>query len=226
MSRIKIHIILFGLLGLTACRENKISEYSNLGKEYYPLRRGAERRYIMDSVHYSRILNKVTYYKFWLKEVVADSFTDQSGKLTYRIEQYISRDTGRSYQFYDLLTTSVDEYGAQRNSENRQEQILSFPIRNQRSWYPYFYWNDSFQSATRFQYSSVGKPFQNNWFKFNNCIFVKQRYDSTFIFVKENREIYSKDFGLVYRLKKDLDFQVPNQPDGFVVNWQLFEYFP
>jgi hypothetical protein len=219
-------IVLAATLGLVACRDDVTEDYTYRGKEYYPLRLGAERFYFLDSVHYSRILNKVSYYKYRVREVIADSFLDQSDKLTYRLEQYISRDTGRSYQFYDLLTTSVDEYGIQRESDNRRQQIMSFPIRNQRSWYPFFYWNDSFQTSTRYQYTAVGKPYSNSWFNFDDCVFVKQRYDSTFIFIRENREIYGKQYGMVYRLKKDLDFQVPNQPDGYVVTWKLYEFYP
>jgi hypothetical protein len=219
-------IFALSFLVLFSCKENITEEYNFRGKEYYPLRRGAERNYFLDSVHYSRILNKVSYFKYRIRETITDSFLDLSGKINYRLEQFISRDSGRSYQFYDLLNTSVDEYGVQRDAENRKEQILSFPIRNQRSWYPYYFWNDSFQSTTRYQYSAAGKPFSNPWFNINECVFVKQRYDSTFIFIKEKREIYGKNFGLVYRLKKDLDFQVPNQPDGFVVTWQLYEYYP
>lgn len=213
------------LTGLAGCRRAD-ETYKARGPEYFPLRVGAERNYIYDSIRYSRIGGSVRTFNFRVREIVKDSFLDQEGRITYRIEQYISRDTGRTYTFSALHSVNTDAYGVQRVVENRRNLVLSYPIRNQRSWYPYFYWNDSFLTSTRYQYTAVGKKYFNDWYDFNDAVFVKQQYDSTFIFVKESREIYARDFGLVYRLKKDIDLQVLDEPDGYVVTWRLNKYYP
>ena len=210
---------------LCGCKKTT-DDYKAKGLEYFPIRVGAERHYEYDSIHYSRIQNKAQVFHFLIKEFVKDSFIDQAGNNAYRLEQFVSKDTGKSYQFFDLVTVSINGFGVQRVEENRRNQVLSFPIRNLKMWYPYSYWNDSFNSYIKFQYTAVGKPFSNGFVQSADAVYIKQQYDSTFIYVKEAREIYGNAFGLMYRKKKDIDFQDPSKPDGFDLTWQLTKYYP
>jgi len=225
MMRVLLISLLLGMSLLMSCKK-QTDDYTSRGAEYFPLRIGAERLYYYDSTHYSRLLNNTKVYHYLIQEFVKDTFTDQSGKLAYRLEQYRSTDTGRSYQFYDLITVSVSEYGVQRVEENRRNMVLSFPIRNLRVWYPFSYWNDSFNTYIKYQYTAVDKPFDNGYTQNPEAVFVKQQYDSTFIFVKEAREIYGKTQGLLYRKKRDLDLQDLSKPDGYDLTWQLIKYYP
>ena len=225
MIRCFFCFVVLGMILLSSCKK-EIENYAAKGQEYFPLRVGAERHYYYDSIHYSRILNNTQVYHYWIKEFVKDSFIDQSGNVAYRLEQYISRDTGKSFSFYDLITVSLNEYGVQRVEENRRNMALSFPIRNLKVWYPYSYWNDSFSTYIKYQYTEVDKPFDNGYMQTPNAVFVKQQYDSTFIFVKEAREVYGKSIGLLFRKKRDIDFQDQLKPDGYELTWQLIRYFP
>ncbi|MEK0422082.1 MAG: hypothetical protein EBV15_01500 [Bacteroidetes bacterium] len=225
MMRVLLISLLLGMSLLMSCKK-ATDDYKSRGPEYFPMRIGAERLYYYDSVHYSRLQNNTRVFHYLIKEFVKDTFTDQSGKLAYRLEQYRSKDTGRSYEFYDLIAVSVSEYGVQRVEENRRNMVLSFPIRNLKVWYPYSYWNDSFNTYIKYQYTAVDKPFDNGYIQNPEAVFVKQQYDSTFIFVKEAREIYGKSQGLLYRIKRDLDLQDLLKPDGYELTWQLIKYYP
>jgi len=225
MMRVLLISLLLGMSLIMSCKK-ATDDYKSRGPEYFPMRIGAERLYYYDSVHYSRLQNNTRVFHYLIKEFVKDTFTDQSGKLAYRLEQYRSKDTGRSYEFYDLIAVSVSEYGVQRVEENRRNMVLSFPIRNLKVWYPYSYWNDSFNTYIKYQYTAVDKPFDNGYIQNPAAVFVKQQYDSTFIFVKEAREIYGKSQGLLYRIKRDLDLQDLLKPDGYELTWQLIKYYP
>lgn len=214
-----------GMSLLMSCKK-ETENYKSKGAEYFPLRIGAERLYQYDSVHYSRLLNNTRVYRYLIKEFVKDTFTDQSGNLAYRLEQFVSKDTGRSYQFYDLIAVNVNAYGVQRIEDNRRNMVLSFPIRNLKVWYPFSYWNDSFNTFIKYQYSAVDKPFDNGYISNAEAVYVKQQYDSTFIFVREAREVYGKAQGLLYRKKRDIDLQDLQKPDGYDLTWQLIQYFP
>jgi hypothetical protein len=216
---------MLGMSLVMSCKKST-EDYTSRGPEYFPMRIGAERLYSYDSVHYSRLLNNTRLYSYRIKELVKDTFTDQSGNLAYRLEQFISRDSGKSYQFYDLISVSITPYGVQRVEENRRNMVLSFPIRNLKVWYPYSFWNDSFATYIRYQYSAVDKPFNNGFIQNNEAVYVKQQYDSTFIFVKEAREVYGKFQGLLYRKKRNIDLQDIQKPDGYDLSWQLIQYFP
>ncbi|MFN4913901.1 MAG: hypothetical protein ACK5FT_01160 [Sphingomonadales bacterium] len=225
MMRLLLISLWLGMSLLMSCKK-ETENYKSKGAEYFPLRIGAERLYQYDSVHYSRLLNNTRVYRYLIKEFVKDTFTDQSGNLAYRLEQFVSKDTGRSYQFYDLIAVNVNAYGVQRVEENRRNMVLSFPIRNLKVWYPFSYWNDSFNTFIKYQYSAVDKPFDNGYISNAEAVYVKQQYDSTFIFVREAREVYGKAQGLLYRKKRDIDLQDLQKPDGYDLTWQLIQYFP
>ncbi len=225
MMRLLLISLWLGMSLLMSCKK-ETENYKSKGAEYFPLRIGAERLYQYDSVHYSRLLNNTRVYRYLIKEFVKDTFTDQSGNLAYRLEQFVSKDTGRSYQFYDLIAVNVNAYGVQRIEENRRNMVLSFPIRNLKVWYPFSYWNDSFNTFIKYQYSAVDKPFDNGYISNAEAVYVKQQYDSTFIFVREAREVYGKAQGLLYRKKRDIDLQDLQKPDGYDLTWQLIQYFP
>lgn len=210
---------------ITSCKK-AIEDYKAKGPEYYPLRVGAERLYLYDSVHYSRLLNNTRSFRFQVKEFVRDSFIDQTGNLTYRMEQFISKDSGKSFVFFRLYTATVTESGVQRIEENRRNMIMSFPVRNLKLWYPFDYWNDSFSTYIRYQYTAVDKPFDNGYISNPESLFIRQQYDSTFIFIREAQEVYGKHQGMLYRRKRDIDFQDLQKPDGYDLTWQLIRYFP
>ncbi len=225
MMRLLLISLWLGMSLLMSCKK-ETENYKSKGAEYFPLRIGAERLYQYDSVHYSRLLNNTRVYRYLIKEFVKDTFTDQSGNLAYRLEQFVSKDTGRSYQFYDLIAVNVNAFGVQRIEDNRRNMVLSFPIRNLKVWYPFSYWNDSFNTFIKYQYSAVDKPFDNGYISNAEAVYVKQQYDSTFIFVREAREVYGKAQGLLYRKKRDIDLQDLQKPDGYDLTWQLIQYFP
>ena len=225
MTRLLLISLCLGMSLLISCKK-ETENYKSKGEEYYPLRIGAERLYQCDSIHYSRLLNNTKGYRYLIRELVKDTFTDQSGNLAYRLEQFISRDTGRSFQFYDLIAVNVNVYGVQRLEENRRNMVLSFPIRNLKVWYPYSYWNDSFSTFIKYQYSAVDKPFDNGYISNLEAVYVKQQYDSTFIFINEAREVYGKAQGLLYRKKRNIDLQDLQKPDGYDLTWQLIQYNP
>jgi hypothetical protein len=225
MMRTMLISLLLSMSLVISCKKTT-EDYKAKGPEYYPLRVGAERLYYYDSIHYSRLLNNTQLYHRRIKEFVKDSFIDNTGNISYRIEQFISKDSGKTYSFFDLYTATVSGYGVQRTEENRTNMVMSFPIRNLKLWYPYNLWNDSFNTYIKYQYTAVDKPFDNGYISNPEAVYVKQQYDSTFIFIREAREVYGKNQGLLFRKKKDIDLQDLLKPDGYELTWQLIQYFP
>lgn len=133
MMRTLLILLMTGMSFLISCKK-KIDDYSSRGTEYFPLRIGAERLCYYDSTHYSRLQNNTWVFHYLIKEFVKDTFTDQSGKLAYRLEQFRFTDTGRSFQFYDLIMVFLGEYGVQRVGENIRLLKISLPRAGEVLW--------------------------------------------------------------------------------------------
>jgi hypothetical protein len=82
---------LFGLLAgfsLLACKSEIIEPSSNrLGTSYFPLEVGTFREYLVQQIDYS-LVNEPDTQRFFLREVVTDSFPGQGGELIYRLERF------------------------------------------------------------------------------------------------------------------------------------------
>lgn len=210
------------LSGLQSCKDNVSEEYDSKGAEYYPYQSLNVREYIYDSVHYNRLLSKVTKYKFFITENVLEKFKDQQGDSVYRIEQYVSKDTGKTYQFLALHVLKADEAGMQRVEENQRYQKIVRPISDKKRWNGNLFNNLGFEE---YQYDGIGKPHSNDWYDFNDCIIVSQQNDSTVISSDQKKEIYAKGFGLVYKLKKSIRYDFTKPPEGYIVEWRLKQFW-
>ncbi|MBL7811620.1 MAG: hypothetical protein JNL57_05310 [Bacteroidetes bacterium] len=224
--RIRI-FILFAIAGVAlpvfqSCTRTIKDNYTAVGLEYFPYEKGNVRTYIYDSTHYNALLKKTETFRFTVKETVTDTFTDQQNQLNYRIERYYTPDTGKNYYFMDLRAVTWNSYGVQTWNQNKRIVNLSFPIKEKRWWNANIYNTDDEQ---RYTYGPVGRAYANNWQSWDQTVMVEKKYDSTFIAIAQEREIYAKDVGMVYQLNRNLDLTDPNNyPDGFVVVWSLYSY--
>jgi hypothetical protein len=210
-------LILPVLLILEQCK-NKNEDYTTRGKAFFNYQSGDLREYEIDSLAYEWSSGKLLKYRLLVKEKVLDTFTDLSGHVALRIEQYISRDTGRSYTFYKLSSVFGDAYGYQRVEENQRIVKMIVPINAKRKWDGNIYNGQGFQE---FKYTGVGVPYSNNYLSSPDCVEVTQLDDSTVISRDKKVEVYGKDFGLFYKYEKSIEYNSLGQPQGYIVTWHL-----
>lgn len=211
-----------GALALGACKTTT-EDHPMPGAEYCRYEIGSERVYWVDSVHYSRQQNKTFRFNYLVKEQVTGYMTDNEGRQVQRLEEWYSWDTGKNYQFRKAKTLLVNNYGAEWMEDNRKFLRLSFPIKGNYKWDANLYNNLGKQD---YAYEKVEQPFNTGFLNFPLTVGVKQQYDSTLIYVNESREVYGKDAGLIYKVKRKLDTQ-PNKPyDGFEVYYRMQSFIP
>lgn len=212
----------FVLLGMAACVKEKTEDYVFLSNDYYNYKTGNIRDYVVDSTSYDWTTGKVLKYSFLVRERVMNDFTDLSGKNAVRIEQYISRDSGRTYLIYAVHSATSESTGFQRVEDNQRYQKLVTPLTVKKKWDGNLYNHLGFQE---YQYTAVARPFVSIYNDFPDCVHVMQQNDSNFLFHDKRREVYSKNVGLVYKLDQHLEFPAQDKIEGFVVEWNLKNYW-
>lgn len=206
----------------SACTKTKTESYVLRSSEYYPYHKGNIREYDFDSTSYDWASGSVLRYHEWIKETVTDTFRDLSGDLAYRIEQFRSSDSGRSYYFYAINTVKSDQFGFQRVEDNQRYVKLVIPIADKKKWDGNIYNSLGFEE---YKYVGVGKPYVDKYNDYPDCVFVSQQEDSTFISVDRKAEVYAKNTGLVYRLNQSVKYNNQGEPNGYIVTWRLRKFW-
>lgn len=212
-------LTLSAILSLTLMQCKKETEsVSGGGKEYYYYKKGDERDYVVDSSYYEWTTGNYKQYQLLVTEKVVDTFTDLQGNLALRIEQYVSRDSGRSYQFYALNPIVANSSGLQRVEQNQRYVKMITPVKDKKKWNGNAFNNFGYQE---YKFSGVAIPYHNGRHRFANCVQVIQQDDSTLISSDRNVEVYGRDTGLVYRYNKSIRYNPAGLPQGSIVVWRL-----
>ncbi len=193
---------------MTSCIKKTIPpDDSVLGLEYYPLIPGRFIVYDVDSTVYTEIPKDTISYRYRIKEVLADTFTDNVGQTAWRIERFIKRyDPFHSYD--SIPWTSKEAW--MLNATNRSIQIvehnirytnLVFPIEDQVSWNGHAH---NSLGEQKFSYDYIDRNEIVGMKNFEDVLKVKQLYFPTLISHQDYSEKYAKGVGLVSREITDL----------------------
>ena len=188
--------------------------------EYQPLKIGAWFIYDVDSITYNDFTTPVTIdsVNFQLKEEITDTFTDQAGKLNFRLE--------RSKRFYndsivfdnlaweltDIWYITQDGKNIQRVEENNRYISLLNPIKDKAIWD-----GNALNSLESWDYTylKVDEPFDT----YGNTVTVNQYFfDDPLIYYELYEEVYAKGIGLVNRVRIHVESQDYSNPNIPVLN--------
>ncbi len=196
-------IFLLVFVTLISCSKKKIPvKDSLLGLEYYPQTKGKFVVYDVDSTVYTDIPKDTIYYKYRIKEKIADSFLDNEGQVAIRLERYIKK--YNPLKPYDSIAYTIKEVWLV-NATSKSVQIvegnvrytkLIFPIQESASW------NGNAKNTIgewQYTYDYIDKAETINGNALNNVLLVKQFFLPTAISYKNYNEKYAKGVGLVYR---------------------------
>lgn len=208
--------------GLQGCTKTETEDYNTQSTAYYKYSKGNIRDYDFDSTSYDWASGKILKYHWLIRETVTDTFRDLEDELAYRLEQFQSTDSGKSYIFYAINTAKSDATGFQRVEDNQRYMKLAVPIADKKKWDGNIYNSQGFQE---YKYTGVKKPYVNQYLDFPDCVFVSQQEDSTFLSSDRKSEVYAKDVGMVYRLNQSIRYNNNGEPQGYIVEWKLRKFW-
>jgi len=212
-SNLYIFIVL--AVVLASCKKDSTSTTSATGvyTDYYPLKIGSSHTYLIDSIYYNDFSGETEVYQYQLKEVITETFTDESGYTNYRMErsckfkpsESASYDT-LTWEFKNIWFVTLTPVSIQRVEENVRFVNLTNPIKDGVSWD-----GNDFNILSKFDYTYqnfgetlLGKP---------NSVRVVQLDVENLIEKQYYEQVFSKDIGLVKYYYMDIESQnITNTP--------------
>jgi hypothetical protein len=191
-------VLITGMLVLHACKR-KTGEATDLKQEYFPTALG--QWVIYDVIDIRHDINHDTL-SYQLKEIIADDFIDNSGRLAQRIERYVRTTEADPWTISDVWHSVRTTRSAEKVEEDVRFVKMEFPMNEFKSWdgnvyNQYVKWEYFYDSL---DYSgSVGT------LEFDSLAFVTHRQNSNFVEYEQAYEVYAKHIGLVQKQLIDLD---------------------
>lgn len=232
MNKLLRNIIFFCVVFLiTSCQDQVVRPLTN-GDEYGPVYEiGAYWEYEVDSSYVDDFFDPPldTTISFLLREVFADTFTDNSGRLSYKVERFkkFFNDT-LSYDSMDWVMTDVwwatPNYSHfERTEENVRYVRLNYPVVEGREWNGNAY---NTLNEWLYTYENVHLSYEVDSFFFDSTVTVNQRDNINIIDKERAYEVYAKNFGLI---EKEFTDQVKNINTGEITSgismtWKLIDY--
>jgi hypothetical protein len=228
-------LIALTLISFSACnRTNPL--VTATPADYYPLQVGNYIIYRMDSLKYFSVGTTDSVISYLAKEVVDDTITDNTGRLSYRVIRYLT-DTGGIGPWMPSIAYMVTPT---RNSvevvENNLRTIkLVTPVQDYISWLGNAYIDTEsdtsqvpFMDGWNYTYANTGLPYDVVGGTVPVTVTVNEAdatsgNESTFTETVYSQEIYGKGIGPVYRKFLHSEYQSPNAsaPAGTTIGYGL-----
>lgn len=172
---------------------------------YFPLEVGSWIEYDVTDIVHDEIGSDTSVYQ--LKEITAEEFLDNEGRLTYRVERYWRNDSNANWSIQDVWYSNKTKTTAEKVEENVRFTKMIFPINTSK------YWNgNAFNNLEEWEYSydSLHTPKLINNLSFDSTITVIQRDNENVVEYEKVKEIFAVDIGLIYKSHIDLDINLAN----------------
>jgi len=191
-----IAIFLFASIAAISCDTDKITPRDiNLGKDYFILSAGHFVSYNVKEIQYAlnRLPKTVTYQ---LREVIDQTFIDETGKQSYKIVRYTRANGRQNWQIDNVWTARIDMSGAVRTEENMPYLKLIFPFEEQKTWD-----GNTFNDLGKETYlmQDLGKRYRFDAKNYDQTVTIVQSRDSNLVNKDFRTEIYGQGIGLIYR---------------------------
>jgi hypothetical protein len=204
-----LHILFLLAVMLASCKKDATTSTTTSGvyTDYYPLKIGSSHTYLVDSIYYNDFTGLTEIYQYQLKEVITETFLDESGQTNYRMERYCKFKPSESalydtlsWEFKNIWFVTLTSVSIQRVEENVRFVNLTNPVKEGVSWD-----GNSFNILSKFDYTyqDFGETLLDNV----NSVRVVQLDIENKIEKQYYEQVFAKDIGLVKYYYIDIESQ-------------------
>lgn len=204
ISILNFSFLLFFLISVASCiPKSDFDPDTLIGPQYYPTKKGQFVVYeVRQTLHKSLAADLMTH--FYRKEVLADTFTDISGKPAYRIERFRRATHTQPWQIDSVWVLRKTNNRLIKIEHNRPFIKLVFPIKHGMRWD-----GNALNSFAAEQYKAemLETPFKLDSQKIlPQSLRIVHRADSSLVNKNLRYEVYAKDIGMVYKKTEVLHY--------------------
>ncbi len=197
------------MLGLSAC--TKLKDAPAELPNYYPLALDDYSTFAIEELQHNPFMEETDTLHYWRRETVADTIRDNTGEIVYKIEIEQSNDSGKTWMFIATGFTHRDVYSAQRMLNDVRTIVLSFPLRDRKSWDI----NErNIQKKKTARYFDIDQTYTLAGVEYTNTLRVDLGNDVDLFFQEIEEEIYSRGKGLIWRRKLSVETQPGKYKEG------------
>lgn len=182
-------------------------------EEYYPLQIGKWVIYDVDSTIWDDVLCIKRFYNYQIKHRVADTFSDEKGRLSYRVETFKRKRVEQDWEPHQSFYVTNTQVTLEMNYDRLRYVKLVFPIEENTTWKgnTYILTKDpeyAFYDDWNYQYKNVKKSFNTGFKVFDETITVEhidamqsdpEIFPEVYASRTTSREVYASKVGMVYR---------------------------
>ncbi len=190
---------------MAGCR--RLREAPEPQPAYFPLAINDYSIYAVEELNHDPFREQTDTTRYWLRETIIDTLRDNAGRLVFQIEQEISSDTGNTWSFLNYGLTHNDLYTAQRFVSDIRTVVLSYPLRERKSWDANELNNQAKKTA---RYYDIDQPYTLNEKVYDATLRVDLGDEVDAFFQEVEEEIYARGIGLIQRKKINVETQ-PNK---------------
>jgi len=203
-----LKILICLALFAASCKQESGSPVS-LHQDYFPVDIGKWVEYEVEEINYTTSSTGDTT-RYFIKEVYADTFTDNSNRLTYRIERFSKDSLAGEYVIKDVWHANLTTTTAEVVEEGQRFTKMIYPVTRNK------YWDGNALNNLvewEYNYDSIHKPYLINGLSFDSTVKVVQRDNFNAVEFEIAEEVYTKRVGLIYKRYMDLTIDTFNVLD-------------
>ncbi len=208
-------LLLPTFLIIDSCKKN---EDFDMYYDYFPLNKGKYAIYSVHEVFVDTQINLKDTFDYYIKTVIGDTITDNSGRTARVFERYYSADLNGPWTIHDTWTAIIDNGRAELVEENNRTIKLVFAPTEDDEWNMNVF---NTLEPLECYYSNIHGAYVLGNNTFSSTVTVEQEDFSSYIDSRRKYEVYARGVGMVHKYFRD--FVIVNGNPNNVKKGNLLE---
>ncbi len=198
-------LMCLAVVAWASCSESLEPDPGSIGLDHFPLAVGNFRDYGVQQITY-RFSGSVDTVRFELRELAADSYTNEEGGTTFVLNRSVRNGPFASWVIDSVWSTRRTSFQAIQVENNQPFVKLVFPVAERKTWD-----GNALNGNQEEQYRMVNvfqpfSPATGSEEHSNTITVIQSEFDDGITRIDQRKEVYALDIGLVYRSSKKVEF--------------------
>ncbi|MEY2925154.1 MAG: hypothetical protein RLZZ337_1704 [Bacteroidota bacterium] len=222
MKKVILGLLLLPFAVFWGCKKNVVEPQIDISSKYVVIDSGYKWTYQMDSIVYSGFTNaKPDTFSYKIRNIVTNSFFDNAGQLSYRIEKYYLPSGSSNWIYTRTYSETKSELAYFRNDFDQLQLVVSLPVLKNKTWDGNQYNSSNYID---FYFDDVHKPDSFGIIAYDSTCAIIQDEARNVIRSYYAEEHYAANVGLVHKQVERIDNLNTSSQKGYKYQLTLLEF--